>query len=176
MVEQAVLDRKYEQVDKLVRKFESHYEQYIKASYNEDNTRADFIDPLFRILGWDVGNKKGYAEQYRDVVREDKIRIRDNLKAPDYSFRLAGVRKFFVEAKKPSVNIKEAKEPAFQLRRYGYTAKLPLSILTDFQEFAIYDTRIKPDKDDKAGTVRDFYCRYDELLKNYNQETYFSFF
>ena len=27
-------------------------------------------------------------------------------KAPDYSFRLAGVRKFFVEAKKPSVNVK----------------------------------------------------------------------
>jgi adenine-specific DNA-methyltransferase len=72
------------------------------------------------------------------------------------------VRKFFVEAKKPSVNIKESTEPAYQVRRYAYTAKLPLSILTDFEEFAVYDTRIKPNKNDKASTARIFYCTFDE--------------
>jgi len=40
-------------------------------------------------------------------------------KAPDYSFRVGGVRKFFVETKKPFVNIKDNWEPAYQLRRYG---------------------------------------------------------
>ena len=51
-------------------------------------------------------------------------------------------RKFFVEAKKTSVNIKDDISPAFQLRRYAWSAKLPLSILTDFEEFAVYDCRI----------------------------------
>jgi len=78
------------------------------------------------------------------------------------------VRKFFVEAKKPSVNIKQDIEPAFQLRRYAYTAKLPLSILTDFEEFAVYDTRIKPDKHDQASTARIFYCTYDEYEKEFD--------
>ena len=35
--------------------------------------------------------------------------------------------KFFLEIKRPSVNIKDDAQPAFQLRRYGWTAKLPLS-------------------------------------------------
>ena len=79
----------------------------------------------------------GYAESYRDVVHEDALRIEGNAKAPDYAFRVGGVRKFFVEAKKPSVNLKDNPEPAYQLRRYAWSAGLPLSILTDFEEFAI---------------------------------------
>jgi adenine-specific DNA-methyltransferase len=78
------------------------------------------------------------------------------------------MRKYFVEAKKPSVNIKEAGDPAFQVRRYAYTAKLPLSILTNFAEFAVYDTRIKPDKNDNAGTARIFYCVYQEYEKYFD--------
>ena len=60
-------------------------------------------------------------------------------------------------------------EPAFQVRRYGYSAKLPLSILTNFEEFAVYDTRIKPEKTDDASVARIFYCFTDEeivALKN----------
>ncbi|MFO7870331.1 MAG: type IV restriction endonuclease, partial [Kiritimatiellia bacterium] len=41
------------------------------------------------------------------MVREDPIHIEGKPKAPDYSFRIGGVRKFFVEAKKPSINIKK---------------------------------------------------------------------
>lgn len=44
--------------------------------------------------------------------------------------------------------------PAFQLRRYAWSAKLPLSILTNFEAFAVYDCRIKPDQADRASTAR----------------------
>jgi hypothetical protein len=50
-----------------------------------------------------------------------------------------------VEAKKPAVDIKYDIYPAFQLRRYAWNKHLPLSILTDFEEFAVYDCRNKPD-------------------------------
>lgn len=138
----------------LTETFSTNIDRYKSLNYDEANTRIDFIDKFFELLDWDVRNTSGYSEDYRDVVREDKVVIEGKPKAPDYSFRIGGVRKFFVEAKKPSVKIKEEMAPAFQVRRYAYTAKLPLSILTDFEEFAVYDTRIKPSKDDKASVAK----------------------
>ena len=86
------------------------------------------------------------------------------IKAPDYSFRIGGQRKFFVEAKKPSIDLYNSKDAVFQLRRYGWTAGLSLCILTDFEEFAVYQTNnIKPNKDDNTGIGRIFYCKFNEL-------------
>ncbi len=146
----------------LVGRFREHLEQYQSSSYDEANTRTDFIDPLFVLLGWDVANTAGYAEQYRDVIREDRVNVNGQTKAPDYCFRIGGVRKFFVEAKKPSVDIYHDVEPAYQLRRYAYSAKLPLSILTNFREFAIYDTRIKPSPHDQASVARIQYFTFED--------------
>ena len=134
----------------LIERFKENRASYKSGSYNETQVRREFIDPLFEALGWDVNNKNGYAEAYKEVVHEDAIKIGGQTKAPDYAFRIGGVRKFFLEAKKPSVNIKDDISPAFQLRRYAWSAKLPLSVLTDFEEFAVYDCRIKPEKGDKA--------------------------
>jgi len=161
------LEESLKELRELVSQFSANIDQYKKSQYDEANTRADFIDRFFKILGWDMYNTSGGSEKYRDVIREDKVKIEGTQKAPDYCFRFGGVRKFFVEAKKPSVNIKEAAEPAFQVRRYAYTAKLPLSILTNFEGFAIYDTRIKPHKDDKASTARINYFTFDEYEKQF---------
>jgi adenine-specific DNA-methyltransferase len=148
--------------------FEANVSQYKRSQYDEANTRTDFIDKFFALLDWDITNNQGFSEVYREVVREDKVKIDGGQKAPDYSFRIGGMRKYFVEAKKPFVNIKETSDPAFQIRRYAYTAKLPLSILTNFAEFAVYDTRIKPNKNDNAGTARIFYCVYHEYEKHFD--------
>jgi type I restriction-modification system DNA methylase subunit len=151
-----------EGLDQLIDRFKEHLEQYRSASYDEANTRTDFIDPLFELLGWDVANRSGYSEQYREVIREDKVSIEGGTKAPDYCFRIGGARKFFVEAKKPSIDIRSDPSPAYQLRRYAYSAKLPLSILTDFQEFAVYDTRIKPSANDSASVARIQYFTFED--------------
>ena len=90
-------------VGRLVDKFVLHREAYRAGRYNETQLRREFLDPLFKALGWDVDNQAGYAEAYKDVIHEDAIRIGSATKAPDYCFRIGGVRKFFVEAKKPSV-------------------------------------------------------------------------
>ncbi|OGT03376.1 MAG: restriction endonuclease subunit R [Gallionellales bacterium RIFCSPLOWO2_12_FULL_59_22] len=153
----------------LVENFERNLDAYRSGKYNETQVRRDFIDPLFKALGWDMDNSAGYAEAYRDVIHEDAIKIGNSTKAPDYSFRVGGQRKFFLEAKKPSVNVKEDVEPAFQLRRYAWSAKLPLSIVTDFEEFAIYDCRAKPDKGDKASKARLFYCKFNEYAEKWDE-------
>jgi len=60
------------------------------------------------------------------------------------------------------------------LRRYAWSAGLPLSILTDFEEFAVYDCRIKPVKTDQAATARTLYLTYKEYSDRW-QELYDTF-
>jgi hypothetical protein len=91
------------------------------------------------------------AEAFKEVVYEDCLKIGGSTKSPDDSFRVGAERKFFIETKKASVNIKLEIAPAFQLHRYGWSAKLALSILTDF---AVYDCRVRPVKTDGPSTAR----------------------
>ena len=156
-----------DKIIELVDVFDRNIEDYKSGQYKETQVRHEFIDPFFQSLGWDVNNADGHAEAYKDVVHEDTIKVGNSPKSPDYCFRIGGVRKFFLEAKKPSVHIKEDTHPAYQLRRYAWSAKLPLSILTDFEEFAIYDCRIKPAPNDKASTARVRYFTYKEYHENW---------
>ena len=158
-----------ESIKQLVQRFEEHRETYRSGKYNETQLRREFLDPFFEALGWDVFNKQGYAEMYKDVIHEDSLEIEGENKAPDYAFRIGGQRKFFVEAKKPAVKIETDIHPAFQLRRYAWSAKLPLSILSDFEELAIYDCRAKPDKKDKAAVGRVKFYSYKEYVEKWDE-------
>jgi hypothetical protein len=156
-------------VSGLVQRFDEQKESYKKTDYNEALTRRDFIDPFFKALGWDIDNSQGYAEAYREVIHEDKVKVGSATKAPDYSFRLpGGKRLFFVEAKKPSVVVKTEILPAYQVRRYAWSAKLPVSILTDFEEFAVYDCNKKPRPDDKASSGRIKYITYNDYINEFD--------
>jgi len=153
----------------LIERFDHNLDAYKQGRYNETQIRREFIDPFFEELGWDIANKQGYAEAYKDIVHEESIKVGQATKAPDYGFRIGGVRKFFLEAKKPSVNIKEDIHPAYQLRRYAWSAKLPLSILTDFEELAVYDCRAKPVKTDKSSHSRILYMTYTEYAERWDE-------
>ncbi len=158
------------QIAELVERFESHLATYRSGGYNEAQLREEFINPFFDALGWDVYNRKGYADAYKEVIHEAAIKVGGRTKAPDYCFRSGGGRaSFFVEAKKPAVGIGEAISPAFQLRRYAWSAKLPVSILSDFAELAVYDCRIRPVKTDKAGVARVLLFRYDEYIDRWDE-------
>jgi len=153
----------------LVERFISNTESYKSSHYNETQVRREFVDPFFKALGWDIDNEQGFAEAYKDVIHEDAIKVGGTTRAPDYSFRIGGQRKFFLETKKPSVDIKDDIHPAFQLRRYAWTAKLPLSILTDFEEFSVYDCGVKPDKTDKPSKGRILYLTYQDFLTKWDE-------
>ena len=101
-------------------------------------------------------------EQAKQKLRELVERFRRNLDV--YKKSIGGQRKFFVEAKKPAVNIKEDVSPSYQLRRYAWSAKLPLSVVTDFEEFSVFDCRIKPNPKDKNSVGRIAYYTFDEYL------------
>jgi type I restriction-modification system DNA methylase subunit len=153
------------EVIELIEQFERNIESYKGQGYNETRVRQQFINPFFESLGWDMQNKAGIAPAYSDVIHEDAIKVG----APDYCFRVGGTRKFFLEAKKPSVDIKSDISPAYQLRRYAWSAKLPLSILTDFEEFAVYDCQMRPSPDDKPSTGRIMLFTYKDYADKWEQ-------
>jgi type I restriction-modification system DNA methylase subunit len=158
-----------ERILRLVEQFSRNYRDYKSRDYSEASVRSEYIDPFFVSLGWDVGNTEGFAENYKEVVVEPSVDVEGSKRSPDYCFRVGGVRKFFAEAKKPSIDIRTDVDSAFQLRRYAWSAKLPLSILTNFEYFAAYDCRVKPDRSDSAAKARTLLVGYDQFADRWDE-------
>lgn len=147
---------------KLCQFFAQHRDNFRGPGTKEAYVRQQLIDPLFEALGWDLRNTAQVAPQYREVVTEDSLDVEGQQRAPDYAFRVGTTPKFYVEAKKCGVNLAADPAPAFQLRRYGWSGKVPVSILTDFEEFAVYDCTTRPRPGDKASVSRILYFTSDQ--------------
>lgn len=154
---------------RLVSDFTAGSQAYLSPKYNELTAREEFIDPLFELLGWDVTNKQRLSQTYKDVLLGKNIKIEGESKIPDYTFRVGGSPVYFVEAKKPYVDIETETEPAFQLRRYAWSANLPVSVLTNFRQLAIYDTRSRPKPSDKSSVARILYLDYASFEKEWGR-------
>lgn len=158
------------QIGDLVERFKKNEHIYKDPKqYDEENTKIEFINPFFESLGWDVYNKEGLSPRYKDVEFENSIKVKNETKAPDYAFRIGGQPKFFVEAKKPSVKIETDKNPAFQIRRYGWSASMDLCILTDFETLAVYETTTRPDKNQSAAIGRIKLYHYSEYVEKWDE-------
>ena len=112
----------------LVERFDEQRPAYLAGKYNETQLRNDYLNPLFEALGWDVQNHKGRSEKYREVILEQSVEVAGQAKAADYAFRVGEKPMFFVEAKKPAVNIGANPEAGFSgaaLRLVGQTFSEP---------------------------------------------------
>ncbi len=151
----------------LIEHFRRNADDFRSSRYNETELRREFLDPFFEALGWDVNNQLRYSETYKDVVHEPTRETEQGI--PDYCFRVGGTPKFYLEAKKPSVRLRENPDPALQLRRYAWSSKLPLSILSNFDELAIYDCRTAPKQGDKASAGRISYYTFEEYPQKWDE-------
>jgi adenine-specific DNA-methyltransferase len=168
-----------ESVLRLVEEFREREGEFTRAGargMNELTTREKFINKMFEALGWEVTAGRRPGELHDEVVLEDTLREDDNLsdlrlkgKRPDYSFRLGGKRQFFVEAKKPSEPLELSGAHAYQVRSYGWSAGLAVSVLTDFQELAIYDCNVQPFDGDPVGKARLHFYRYGEYDEKWEE-------
>lgn len=167
----------------LVEKYKSNRDFYRTSKFNETQVRNEFLDPLFETLGWDIRNISGKKTNEREVLLEESLKAdaATHSKKPDYTFRLFGERKFFLEAKKPCVDISSDDNPAKQVRRYGYTANLKISVLSNFEDLYIYDTSYKVEDRDsltkaciKAYHYTDYENAIEELLGLIGKESVYS--
>ena len=163
------MEERRSRVLELAKQFKEGESFYLSKDFVESEVRSKFIDPFLECLKWDVKNEKGARPDKREVITEDRIVVDGKTKHPEYTLMFGGVKKLYIEAKKPSVDLKTDPEPALQVRRYAYTAKMPIAILTDFQELAIYDTRIKPTEKDPAATARIEYLTYEQYEEKFEE-------
>jgi len=164
------------QLKVLISAFEKEYTIYKTPKYSEAQLRIDYINPLLKTFGWDVDNEQTKSQFLRDVMQEESIDVEEEdsitKKNPDYTLRIQGSRKIFIEAKKVSVDIFKNNKPAFQTRRYGWNGNLGISILSNFEHLIVYDCRFKPNPSDDASVARyksfhftKFTSEFDEIYK-----------
>jgi type I restriction-modification system DNA methylase subunit len=145
-----------QKIESLVQTF--HTEKHEKM--NEAETRLRFIDPFFEALGWNIRNPR--------EVRIETPASRSDSTRPDYRFLIDGKTKFFVEAKKPSVKLTDP-TPVFQAKSYGFSSKVPIVILTDFEEFRPFRTLARPKYEKPLdGLIREFDLTYDRYVDQFN--------
>ena len=165
-------------IRQLVERFEEHRASYRSGKYNEAQLRQEFLDPFFEALGWDIDQQAGVCRSLQGCDPRRFAGGRRRSPKPRIMPSGSGVRASSSSKPRNPPSISSTiSYPAFQLRRYAWSAKLPLSILTDFEEFAVYESRSKPDKSDSAATGRvmllnykDYLSRWDEIAAIFSRE------
>ena len=162
-----------ERMAERVRQYATRIREYTRPTYNETEVRVEFVNPFFKSLGWDVDNEAGLPQHIREVTHEATVLVeedgRQRSKKPDYSFRIGTETLFFLETKKPSVDITTDSGPAFQLRRYGWSGNLKISVLTNFADLYIYDCSVRPVESDDVGVALIAHYSYTEYEEKFDE-------
>jgi hypothetical protein len=135
-------------VRQLVEKFRREQAAGVIGQYNESETKTGFIEPLLQGLVWNTQDRN-------EVGLEEKIsggRV-------DYSLKIKGSPKIYIEAKPPHTKLTKPQTTS-QAITYGYNKRsVPWVLLTDFQEFRLFDVTIRPNKRNlEAGLRLDLTC------------------
>ena len=162
-----------EQVAELVQTYSNNYPQFQRATYNETQVRVDFVNRFFKLLGWDVDNERGLPQHLREVTHEATVVVEEDgvhrSKKPDYSFKVGTEVLYFLETKKPAVNLTIDAAPAFQLRRYGWSGNLKVSVLTNFTDLYIYDCSVRPREGGDIGIAMIAHYHFDEYVERFEE-------
>ncbi|MDD4663625.1 MAG: type I restriction enzyme HsdR N-terminal domain-containing protein [Caldisericia bacterium] len=145
--------------NRLIQDYKNAESQLKSVTLEKQILIQEYIKPFFHLLGWSE-NKKNALH----LTRIDPQATPGKPNPPDYLLINKHKPLFFIDIKKPAFPIKEQKERAFQLRRFSFSANLPIAVSTDFEEFALFDCRIKPELNDNLELSRLFYCDIDSLF------------
>ncbi len=157
----------------LVRGFATNLRLLKAPDYKESQARLHYIDPFWSLLGWDIHNNAQRAPQDVEVIVEPSMDSVDDRglrsREPDYLFRINGFARFIVEAKKPSVDLDGDRGAIFQAKRYAWSARIPFAVLTDFEEFRLYDTTLKPILNEPGrGLVSEFSLNFQDYPEQWD--------
>jgi len=125
----------------LVKKYEDIKNSGKLKSYSEEQTKKDFILPLFEILGWDVYSRTEVSAE--ETISSERV---------DYGFYLNDRIKFYLEAKKFNVDIHDEKF-ANQAIKYSFNKGATWAVLTNFETLVVFNAQ---DIDGKLSDKRFF--------------------
>jgi len=116
-----------QEVAKLVAKYEGLPTRTLNR-YDEENTKKDFVLPLFHRLGWEVDN-------LAEVAAEEKA----SSGRVDYAFKLVGVSRFYVEVKPLREDLSNRTDWAKQAITYAENKGVTWAILTNFKQLMLFN-------------------------------------
>ena len=124
-----------QQIQKLVEKYQRVAETDKIKSYNEAQTRNEFIEPLFEFLGWDM----------RNLTTDNEVTTEENISGGrvDLAFRFNNIPAMFLEAKALKVDLDEWKW-AEQAINYSWNKSVTWAVLTDFESIKVFNAEIPP--------------------------------
>ena len=147
-----------QQIQKLVEKYQRVIETGKIKSYNEAQSRNEFIEPLFEFLGWDM----------RNLTTDNEVTTEENVSGGrvDLAFRFGNIPVFFLEAKAMKVDLDEWKW-AEQAINYSWNKSVTWAVLTDFESIKIFNAEIPPKSISQNLFIelkaQDFINRFDQL-------------
>ncbi len=150
-----------------VEDFEKNKAILTKKGHGETNIRSNYIDIMFKALGWDM---KSHYEVVREYSQRDKSTT-GGTKKVDYAFKINGKLKFFIEAKEASVDLEKDKNAIYQAKRYAYSSngKAPIVILTDFEEYRVFNVLKAPIIDNPDRDLLQSHCmKYTDYLEKWD--------
>jgi len=154
----------------LVERFDKYYKSG-KFDETSEATARTWIEMLLGVFGWDCSNPQEIDQE--SSISDDAINkmseIESTHKTPDYSLLFKDEVMYYLDAKQTSIDIKNCKKTSFQIRAYGWSSGLPIAIVTNFKELAIYDARYKPEKTHDANVGLIHYFKYQDYLNNFNE-------
>jgi hypothetical protein len=102
--------------------------------WSEADVRAEIIDPLVRILGYD-------KESYFSLDREKSVEVLGAHKALDYSMTLFAENFWLIEAKRPSDALAFDRDALYQALRYAAHPEVnaALLVLCDGNKIEVFD-------------------------------------
>jgi len=130
----------YAQVEHIVWRFKA-LSAAARRDYNEAATRKDFILPLFAALGWDTLNSA-------EVSPEEKV----SRGWVDFSFRLSGIPRFFLETKKIAEDLNNPRWVK-QAIDYAWTKSVTWALLSDFEGLRVFNAEWKEDNPLRAQFI-----------------------
>lgn len=141
-------------IEKLIEKYELVKNSNSISKYTEEETKKDFILPLFKALGWDVDNKKEVtAEEHQSSGRVD------------YGFYFEGRLKFYLEAKSLGADLHKG-DFANQAIRYSWNKGATWAILTDFESIKVFNAQ---DIERSLADKLFFEIPYTQYLERFDQ-------
>lgn len=150
----------------LIRRYQDAKDNGQLQDASEATMRA-WIDELLSLFGWDVQNTHQVLTEHSlsQTERAYLHEIGSSNTRPDYTLVNGRVKFAFVDAKSLSVNIENDKSAAFQIRSYGWSIGAPFSVVTNFEQLAIYDCSAMPDVEDDASYARLYLLKYDQYVE-----------
>jgi hypothetical protein len=146
-----------QQIKKLIDKYNKIVEEGRIGKYSEEDTKAEFIEPFFEALGWDVRNRTHIDE----VTREERV----SKGRVDYGFRINGIPKFFLEAKPLKADL-DKPEFAEQAINYAWHKGCTWAILTDFENIKVFNAEWKTTDLMQSRFIS---LEYDKFLERFNR-------